>query len=286
MSILVTAATGNLGRLVVESLLQKVPADQIAVAVRDPRKAADFAARGVTVRQADYDDPASLRAALAGAQKVLLISGPDIGSRVAQHQAVVDAARDSGVRLLAYTGVLGGPAATFDLADDHHAAEAAIRASGVPFVFLRHGWYTEIYTAQLGTFVEHGTVIGSSGDGRVASAARRDYAEAAATVLAGDGHENAVYELSGDQAWSFSEFAAEVAAQTGRPVAYRDVPPEEHLQVLLGAGLPEPFARILVDVDAGIARGELARTDGTLARLIGRPTTTLADAVKEALARS
>ena len=282
--IVVTGATGRLGRLVVRGLLDKVPAEQIAVAVRSPEKAADFAARGVQVRTADYDRPETLNTALAGADKLLLVSGSEVGRRVPQHKAVVQAARQAGVGLLAYTGVLGGDAAGFRLADEHKATEAAIRASGIPFVFLRNGWYTENYTDTLGTTLEHGALVGSSGDGRVASATRQDYAEAAVAVLSTEGHENHVYELSGDTAWSFSEFAAEVSAQSGKPVAYQDVTAEQQLGILLEAGLPQSFAEILVDVDAGISRGELAITTGDLSRLIGRPTTPLADAVKSALA--
>ncbi|AXI79032.1 SDR family oxidoreductase [Peterkaempfera bronchialis] len=281
--IVVTGATGQLGRLVVEGLLEKVPAERLAVAVRAPEKAADLAARGVEVRRADYSEPETLEAAFAGAGKVLLISGSEVGQRVAQHRAVVEAARRAGVGLLGYTGVLGGDRAGFRLADEHKATEAAIRESGLPFVFLRNGWYTENYTAQAAVALEHGAVVGSSGDGRIASAARRDYAEAAVAVLTTEGHEGRAYELSGDTAWSLSEYAAELAAQSGRPVVYQDVPAERHLAVLLDAGLPQPFAEILVDVDAGIARGELAITTGDLARLIGRPTTPLADSVKAAL---
>jgi len=284
MTVFVTAATGQLGRLVVASLLDKIPADEVVAGVRSLEKATDLVELGVQVRLFDYSRPETLRPALAGVQRLLLISSSDLGVlRVDQHQAVIDAAKDAGVGLLAYTGVLGGDAATFALAQDHIATEAAIRASGLPFVFLRHGWYTENYTAQLDTYLEYGVVAGSSGDGRVASAERRDYAEAAAAVLTGPGHENQVYELSGDHAWSFSEFAAEVAVDSGRPVAYRDLDPQDHLKVLLGAGLPEPFAEVLVDVDAGIGRGELAATPGDLARLIGRPTTPMPDSVRTAL---
>ncbi|MHA6764133.1 SDR family oxidoreductase [Streptacidiphilus sp. PAMC 29251] len=284
MTILVTAATGQLGRLVVDSLLEKVPADQIAVAVRSPEKAADLAALGVDVRRADYAEPETLKAALAGVDRLLLVSGTDMGARVGQHRAVIEAAKEAGVGLIVYTSILGADDATFGLADDHKATEAALRGSGVPFALLRNGWYTENYTAQIGTFLQFGAVTGSSGDGRVASAARRDYADAAAVVLTTEGHDNAVYELSGDTAWSFSELAAEVAAQSGKPVVYHDVPADQHVQILLGAGLPEPVARMLVDVDAGIGRGELAATPGDLSRLIGRPTAPLADSVRSALA--
>jgi len=283
MTVLVTAATGQLGRLVVQSLLERIPADRIVAGARSPEKAADLAALGVRVLPLDYARPDTLKAALAGVDRVLLVSGTDLGGRVGQHQAVIDAAKEAGVGLLAYTSVLGGERANFAIADDHKVTEAAIRASGLPFVLLRNGWYTENYTGQLETFLRYGAVIGSSGDGRVASAARRDYAEAAAVVLTGPGHENAVYELSGDTAWSFSQFAAEVSAQSGLPVVYRDVSPQEQERTLLGAGLPAPMAEALVEVDAAIGRGELADTPGDLARLIGRPTTPMPDTVRAAL---
>ena len=281
--IVVTGATGQLGRLVVEGLLELVPADRVAVVVRSPEKAADLAARGVEVRTADYARPETLDGAFAAGDKVLLISGSEVGQRVEQHQAVIDAAAKAGVALLGYTSVLGGDLATFRLADEHHAAEAAIRASGLPFVLLRNGWYTENYTGTLAQALEHGAVFAGAGEGRVASATRADFAAAAVAVLTTEGHENRAYELSGDTAWSFAEYAAEVAAQSGRPVVYRQLTPEQHLQLLLDAGLPQPFAEILVDVDAGIARGELAVSTGELSRLIGRPTTPLADSVRAAL---
>ncbi|MER8183036.1 SDR family oxidoreductase [Kitasatospora sp. NPDC094015] len=281
--IVVTGATGQLGRLVVEGLLAKVPAGELAVAVRSAEKAADWAALGVDVRVVDYDRPETLAGAFAAGDRVLLISGSEIGRRTPQHRAVVAAAQAAGVALLAYTGVLGGDEASFGLADEHKETEAVIRASGLPFVLLRNGWYTENYTAQAAGAVERGVVVGSSGDGRVATATRRDYADAAVAVLTGEGHENAVYELSGDVAWAFSEYAAELAAASGKPVAYRDVSPAEHHEVLVGAGLPAAYAAVFVDVDQAIGRGDLARANGDLARLIGRPTTPMAETVKAAL---
>jgi NAD(P)H dehydrogenase (quinone) len=281
--IVVTGATGLLGRLVVEGLLERVPADQVAVVVRSPEKAADLTARGVEVRTADYSRPETLDGAFAAGDKVLLISGSEVGQRIEQHQAVIEAAAKAGVALLAYTSVLGGDLATFRLAAEHQVTEAAIRASGLPFVLLRNGWYTENYTGNLAQALEHGAVLASAGEGRVASATRADFAAAAVAVLTSEGHENRAYELSGDTAWSFAEYAAEVAAQSGRPVVYRELPPEQYLQVLLDAGLPQPFAETLVDVDAGISRGELAISTGDLSRLIGRPTTPLADSVRAAL---
>ncbi|GAA4905714.1 SDR family oxidoreductase [Streptomyces coeruleoprunus] len=282
MSIVVTGATGKLGRLVVEALLDSgTPAAGIAAVVRDKARAADLAERGVELRVADYDRPETLADAFEAGDRVLLVSGNEVGRRIPQHTAVITAAKAAGVAQLAYTGVLGGPDADFDLAADHRATERAILDSGLPYTFLRNGWYTENYTENLAPVLAHGAVVANAGEGRVASAARADYAAAAAAVLTQDGHLGKAYELSGDTAWSFAEYAAEIARRTGRDIAYSDVPAETHLAIL--TGLPEPFAAILVDVDRAIARGRLAGTSGDLARLIGRPTTPLAESVAEAL---
>ncbi|MFF5706270.1 NAD(P)H-binding protein [Streptomyces sp. NPDC012794] len=284
MSIVVTGATGALGRLVVGELLERVPAGELAVVVRSAEKAADLAARGIDVRIADYDDPAALAGAFRAGDRVLLISGSEVGRRIPQHTAVIAAAKAAGVAQLAYTGILGGPEADFELAAEHRATEQAILDSGLPYTFLRNGWYHENYTAQLPAVLEHGAVVASAGEGRIASAARADYAAAAAAVLTGEGHLNQVYELSGDTAWSLAEYAGEVARQSGREISYAAVPADAHLTVLTGAGVPEPFAAILVDVDAAISRGRLAGTSGDLSRLIGRPTTPVAAAITAALA--
>ncbi|MET9531564.1 SDR family oxidoreductase [Streptomyces sp. NPDC006649] len=284
MSIVVTGATGALGLLVIDELLATVPADQVAAVVRNKEKAAALAARGVELRIADYDDPASLKGAFRPGERVLLISGSEVGRRVPQHTAVVEAAKAAGVAQLAYTGVLGGPGADFQLAAEHKVTEQLILDSGLPYTFLRNGWYNENYTENLAPVLEHGAVVASAGDGRVASAARADYAAAAAAVLTSDGHLGRVYELSGDVAWSFAEYAAEVAKASGKEIAYRNVPAATHQEILVGAGLPEAFAAILVDVDAAIERGLLAGTSGDLARLTGRPTTPIAASVAAALA--
>jgi NAD(P)H dehydrogenase (quinone) len=283
MSIVVTGATGQLGRLVIDELLAKVPADQVAAVVRDQAKATDIADRGVELRVADYSDPETLAGAFQASDVVLLISGSEVGRRVAQHTAVINAAKDAGVARLAYTGVLGGPAADFALAAEHKVTEQAILDSGLTYTFLRNGWYTENYTAQIPVQLEHG-VVGSTGGGKVGSATREDFAAAAAAVLAGEGHENTAYELSGDEAWTLAEYAAELSEQSGKEVAYTDVPAEALKGILLGAGLPEQFADILVDVDvSGISPGLLAGGSGDLSRLIGRPTTPLADTIAAAL---
>ncbi|WP_371625284.1 SDR family oxidoreductase [Streptomyces sp. NBC_01116] len=283
MSIVVTGATGALGRLVVDALLAQAPADEVVAVVRDKEKAAALAARGVELRIADYDRPESLAGAFRPGDRVLLISGSEVGKRVPQHTAVIEAAKAAGVAQLAYTGVLGGPDADFTLADEHKATERLILDSGLPYTFLRNGWYTENYTANLAPVLEHRAVLANAGDGRVASAARTDYAAAAAAVLTGDGHLNTAYELSGDTAWSLAEYAALLSELTGEEITYKNVPAAAHQEVLVGAGLPESFAAILVDVDEAIGRGRLAGTSGDLARLIGRPTTPLAETVRAAL---
>ncbi|MDX2560025.1 SDR family oxidoreductase [Streptomyces sp. TX20-6-3] len=290
MSLVVTGATGQLGRLVIDALLSSptVPAESVVAVVRDKAKAADLAERGVELRIADYSKPETLAGAFEAGDRVLLISGSEVGQRVAQHSAVIDAAKAAGVAQLAYTGVLGGDEADFDLAAEHKVTEQLILDSGLPYTFLRNGWYTENYTANLAPVLAHGAVVANAGEGRVASATRADYAAAAAAVLAGpaEEHLNRAYELSGDTAWSFAEYAAEVAAQTGREITYTNVPAEAHLAILTGAGVPAPFAEILVDVDRAVERGALARRTGDLARLIGRPTTPVAVTIKEALAGS
>jgi NAD(P)H dehydrogenase (quinone) len=284
MSIVVTGATGELGSLVVDRLLETVPASEIAAVVRNKEKAAGLAARGVELRVADYDRPETLTGVFRTGDRVLFISGSEVGKRVPQHTAVIDAAKAAGVAQLAYTGVLGGPDADFQLAAEHKVTEQLILDSGLPYTFLRNGWYTENYTANLAPVLEHGAVVSNAGNGRVASATRADYAAAAAAVLTGEGHLGKAYELSGDVAWSFAEYAAEVSKAAGKEIAYNNVPAAVHQEILVGAGLPEGFAAILVDVDEAIARGLLAGTSGDLARLIGRPTTPMAETVAAAVA--
>jgi NAD(P)H dehydrogenase (quinone) len=283
MSIVVTGATGQLGRLVIDELVARVPAEQVAAVVRDKAKAAAIADSGVELRVADYSEPETLSGAFRAGDVVLLISGSEVGQRIAQHTAVIGAAKAAGVARLAYTGVLGGPAADFKLADEHKATEQAILDSGLTYTFLRNGWYSENYTAQIPVQLEHG-VVGSAGDGRVGTASRADYAAAAAVVLTTEGHDGKAYELSGDAAWTLAEYATELSRQSGKEVAYQEVPAEVYTSILVGAGLPAPMAEILVDVDvSGIRRGLLQGGSGDLSRLIGRPTTSIADSIAAAL---
>ncbi|MBL8303276.1 MAG: SDR family oxidoreductase [Ideonella sp.] len=281
--IVVTGATGQLGRLVIRKLLETVPASQVVAAVRQPAQAADLAALGVQVRAADYTRPATLAAAFAGARKLLLISSSEVGQRTAQHRAVIDAAREAGVGLLAYTSLLRAPTSGITLAAEHRETEVLLAASGLPHVVLRNGWYTENYTGSIGAALAHGVVLGAAGAGRIASAARVDYAEAAAAVLLRDGQAGQVYELAGDEAFTLADYAAEITRQSGRPVAYQDLPEAGFQAALVQAGLPEAFAAVLAQSSAASARGELFDGGRQLSALIGRPTTPLADSVAAAL---
>ncbi len=282
--IVITGATGQLGQHVIASLLKTVPASSIVAAVRNPAKAASLAAQGVQVRQADYNDGASLDAAFEGASKILLISSSEVGQRAAQHQNVIDAARRAGVALLAYTSVLRADVSPLGLAAEHVITEAAIRASGLPYSLLRNGWYLENHTEHLAPVLEHGVVLGAAQDGRFSSASRADYAAAAAVVLTSAAPQ-AVYELAGDDSFTLAQYAAEVARQSGKQVVYKDMPQADFKAALVGVGVPEGFADMLADSDAGTAQGGLEEHGKQLSALIRRPTTSLADAVTAALAK-
>lgn len=284
--IVITGASGQLGRLVIAQLLETVPASRLVAAVRDPAKVADLAAKGVQVRQADYSQPATLDRAFEGAEKVLLISSSEVGQRVTQHQAVIDAAKRAGVKLLAYTSVLHADTSALGLAEEHRQTEAALGQSGVPAVVLRNGWYHENYTAGVAHAVANGAHFGSAGEGRISSAARADYARAAAVVLtAAEDQAGKVYELAGDESYTLKEFAAQIAEQSGKPVIYTDLPEADYKGALLQAGLPEFVAELLANSDTAAAKGALFDDSRQLSRLIGRPTTSLASSIAEALPR-
>ncbi|MCC4599097.1 SDR family oxidoreductase [Xanthomonas melonis] len=283
--ILVTGAGGQLGALVVEALLARVPANRIVATARDTASLAEFAKRDITVRRADYADPASLDQAFAGVERILLVSSNAVGARVPQHRNVIDAAKRAGVELLAYTSILHADTSTLSLAEEHVATEALLRESGVPHALLRNGWYTENYTGAIAAEVAHGAVIGSAGQGRLSTAARTDYAAAAAAVLASDAPQaGQIYELAGDTAFTMAEYAAEVSRQAGTPVAYHDLPEADYAAALVQAGLPAGFAQVLAQCSASSRGGSLFDDSRTLSRLIGRPTTPLRDTVAAALA--
>jgi len=282
MSLVITGATGQLGRLVVDSILAKgVAADRIVALGRNDERLAELAALGVTTRKVDYSDGPAVAAAVADADRVLLISGSEVGQRLAQHQNVIDAARAAGVELLAYTSMLHADTTHIALADEHRATEEAIVASGLPHTFLRNSWYIENYGDQLATYTEHGTVLGAAGDGRVSAATRADFAAAAAAALLLE-RPKAVYELGGAP-FSLKDLAATVSQVTGTDVSYSNVTGDELITVLVGAGLPEQYAAILADADLGLGRGELEVEPTDLEDLLGRPATSLAEGLKAAL---
>jgi len=281
--IVVTGATGRLGQLVIDGLLQRVPAAEIVAAVRTPAKAASLAARGVTVRAADYGQPGQLSAAFTGADRVLLISSNDPRQAVSQHAAVIEAARQAGTGLLAYTSLWHADTSALLTAVPHRLTEPVIRDSSVPYTLLRNNLYTDHYAPQIMQAIKSGTFVGSAGAGRVASATRADYAAAAVAVLTGSGHENKVYELGGDVAWSYAELAAVLSRVAGHEITYRSITPAEHRALLIAAGIPEVAADLFTDTYTAIADGQLAATPGDLRALIGRPTTALADAVSAML---
>lgn len=281
--IAVTGATGQLGRLVIAALLKKVPANQIIAAVRSPEKAKDLADLGVQVRQADYSKPETLDSAFKGAEKLLLISSSEVGQREAQHNAVIAAAKRAGVKLLAYTSLLHADKSPLGLGVEHRATEKALSESGIPFVLLRNGWYTENYAASIAPALAHNTFIGSVGEGRISSAARQDYAEAAAAVLVLEDQGGKIYELAGDESYTLAEFSAEIAHQSGKKVDYVNLPAAEFAKALLGAGLPEGLANMLADSDAGAEKGGLFDDSHTLSKLIGRPTTQVKEVIAATL---
>jgi NAD(P)H dehydrogenase (quinone) len=284
-TLLVTGTSGHLGRLVVEDLLARgvAPGDVVATA-RDTSAVADLAERGVVVRRADYDDPQSVREALQGVDRVLLVSASTPGVRVAQHRTVIEAATDAGVELLAYTSIVNAGSSTLVLAQEHLATEQLLAASGLPVVLLRNSWYLENWSGALAGAVERGVLVGAAGDGRVSAATRADYAAAAAAVLVSDDLTPRTYELGGDTAFTLAELAADAAAVSGRPVVYQDLTTEAYTDVLVQAGLPRGYAEVLADGDRGLAAGELRTGSGDLSRLIGRPTTTPRYFVRDALA--
>jgi NAD(P)H dehydrogenase (quinone) len=280
MTLAVTGATGQLGRLVIADLKAKRGAGEIVALARSPEKAADL---GVTVREADYDVPETLAAALDGVDKLLLISGSEIGQRTAQHRAVIDAAKAAGVGHIIYTSLLRADTSPMSLAVEHRETEALIKASGLTYTILRNGWYTENYTGSVAGAVQAGALVGSAGDGRISSAARADYAAAAVAVLTSGDHAGKTYELAGDSAYTLTDLAIEVSAQTGKTVPYQNLPQDEYSKILVSVGLPEGFAAALASFDVDASRGALFHDGKDLSQLIGRDTTPMSKSVSDAL---
>ena len=278
--IAITGATGQLGQHVIESLLKTVPASQIVAIVRNPAKATALSQQGITVRQADYSDEAAFTTALQGIDKLLLISSSEVGQRAPQHRNVINAAKAAHVKFIAYTSLLHADTSPLGLADEHVATEQMLAESGIAYALLRNGWYTENYLASAPAALEHGVFIGAAGEGKIASATRADYAAAAARVISEDGHAGKTYELAGDAGWTLSQLAAELAKQSGKKVVYQNLSEADFAAALKGIGLPAGLADMLADSDTGASKGGLFDDSHTLSKLIGRPTTSLADSVK------
>ncbi|MDM3521333.1 SDR family oxidoreductase [Citrobacter sp. Ca225] len=277
--IAITGATGQLGQHVIENLLKTIPASQIVAIVRNPAKATALSQQRITVRQADYSDEAAFTQALQGVDKLLLISSSEVGQRAVQHRNVINAAKAAKVKFIAYTSLLHADRSPLALHVEHVDTEKMLADSGIAYALLRNGWYTENYLASAPAALEHGVFIGAAGEGRIASATRADYATAAAQVISTEGHAGKVYELAGDESWTLSQLAAELSKQSGKPVVYQNLSEADFAAVLKGVGLPAGLAEMLADSDIGASKGGLFDDSHTLSKLIGRPTTSLAESV-------
>jgi NAD(P)H dehydrogenase (quinone) len=280
MTIAITGATGQLGRLVVARLQSKAPTEQLVALVRSPAKAADL---GIPAREADYARPETLVGALAGIDTLLLISSSEIGQRAVQHRNVIQAAKQASVKRVVYTSLLHADTSPLSLAQEHRDTESTLRAAGIPFTILRNGWYTENYTGSVAGALAGGAFIGSAGEGRISSAARADYAEAAAVVLSSAGHEGKTYELAGDEAYTLTDLAAEISRQSGKTIQYKNLSEADYAAALSGFGLPGAVAQAIAGWDVSASKGALFDDGRQLSKLIGRPTTSLATMVGSAL---
>lgn len=279
----VTGASGQLGRLIIENLLGKVAPEKIVALVRDPTKIADLKTRGITVRTFNYDSPSTLAPALEGVEHLLVISSSEVGRRTEQHRAVIEAAAVSGVTFLAYTSILHADTSPLGLAVEHLATEALLEKSGVPYALLRNGWYTENYTASAPIALQHGALLGSTGNGRISAASRADYAKAAAIVLTQANPAKAIYELAGDESFTLADFAQAITDISGKPVEYHDLPEAEYKAALISAGLPDWLAELLANSSARASGGALFDDSHTLSSLIGHPTTPMRSTLEKAL---
>ena len=278
--IAITGATGQLGQHVIANLLNTTAASQLVAVVRNPAKAEALSQKGVVVRQADYGDEAALTKALQGVDKLLIISSSEVGQRAPQHRNIINAAKAAGVKFIAYTSLLHADKSPLGLHVEHVETEKMLADSGIPYALLRNGWYTENYLASAPAALEHGVFIGAAGEGKIASATRADYAAAAARVISEDGHAGKTYELAGDAGWTLSQLAAELAKQSGKKVVYQNLSEADFAAALKGVGLPAGLADMLADSDTGASKRGLFDDSHTLSKLIGRPTTPLADSVK------
>ena len=280
MKMAITGAAGQLGRLVVNNLKGKVSTENIVALARQSQKAADL---GVAVREADYDKPQTLEPALRGVDTLLLISGSEVGKRAAQHKNVIAAAKQAGVKWIIYTSLLRADTSSLSLAGEHVETEGILKASGIPYTLLRNGWYTENYIDSVAGAVAGGAFIGSAGNGKISSAARADYADAAVAVLTSGAHQGRTYELAGDDAYTLSDLATEISRQTGKNIPYKDLPKADYAAALTSFGLTEGLAQAIAGYDVSASQGDLFDDSRQLSTLIGRPTTPLSVSVAEAL---
>jgi NAD(P)H dehydrogenase (quinone) len=280
MKIGITGATGQLGRLVVSKLKSKVSADNIVALARSQQKGADL---GVTVREADYAKPETLNSALEGIDTLLLISSSEVGQRATQHHNVIEAAKKAGVKWIVYTSLLHADTSSLSLAEEHRQTEAELKKSGIPYTILRNGWYTENYAGSIPGALAGGAFIGSAGDGKISSASREDFADAAVAVLTGQGQEGKIYELAGDEAYTLNDLAAEISRQTGKDIPYKNLPEADYASALAGFGLPEGLAKAIAGWDVSASKGALYDDSRQLSKLIGHPTTPMKETVAEAL---
>ncbi|SWW95032.1 SDR family oxidoreductase [Klebsiella pneumoniae] len=281
MTIAITGATGHLGQLVIEKLKQKVDASEIVALVRTPAKAAGL---GVATREADYTRQDTLDVALKGVDTLLLISGNEIGQRAVQHENVIRAAVKNGVKRIVYTSWLHADKSPLNLAPEHVQTEQALKNSGLDYTILRNGWYSENYTGSIAPALGLGAFYGSAGEGKISSAPREDYAEAAVVALTGQGHEGKTYELAGDEFYTLTDLAAEITAQSGKDIPYRNIPEADYAAALKNAGLPDGFAEAIASWDTGASQNALFDDSHVLSKLIGRKTTPIAVSVQKALA--
>lgn len=276
----ITGATGQLGRLIIEKLKSKTnPADLVAL-VRSPEKATDL---GIEVRKFDYNNAEELAESLKGIDHLMLVSASEIGKRVSQHSNVIEAAKKAGVKWIVYTSLLNADNSTLSLAGEHRETEAMLKSSGIPYTILRNGWYTENYTASIPNTIKAGVLLGSAGEGKISSATREDFAEAAAMVLVNEEHKGKTYELAGDEAYTLKDLAAEISRQAGKDIQYNNLPEADYAEKLLSFGLPEGFAKAIAGFDAEASKDQLYSNSKDLSKLIGRPTTSLSDSVKKSL---
>ncbi len=280
MKIAITGATGQLGRLVINKLKQKVAAERIVGLVRSVGKAEDL---GIKVREANYDEPATLDQSLQGIDTLLLISSSEVGKRASQHKNVIEAAKKNGVKRIVYTSLLRADNSSLSLATEHIATEAFLKEAGIPFTVLRNGWYNENYAGTIPGAVAGGAIIGSAGEGKISAASRADFAEAAVVVLINEGHAGKIYELAGDESFTMSELAAEVSRQLGKSIVYNNLPEADYAGALASYGLPEGLAQAIAGWDISVSKGDVFDESRQLSKLIGRPTTPISVTVAEIL---